>query len=262
MKLPFYKLTAGGNDFILFYNLEKDEKFLKRITIKLCDRHYGIGADGALFLSKNGNDFKLKYLNSDGTLAFCGNGTRTAGLWIYKNLTSKKRFFIETVAGKLEIKVNGNKIYAQMPWYEFVKRLELENKYGFKDMNYVKAGTYHLVILVNKINNVDVYNVGRFFRYHSIFKPYGTNVDFVEIIEVKNGFLKAFIRTYEKGVENETFSCSSGITSSFYALKDRYSLNSAEFISKNGESFNIKLSDNKTYLKGPAEIVFKGIVDI
>jgi diaminopimelate epimerase len=263
MPISFYKLTAAGNDFVLFYkniNVKSYSSFAK----KICDRHYGVGGDGILILDKNGKEFNLRYFNSDGTEAFCGNGTRSAAFFIYREIFKKrkKNFYITTSAGRLEIKIIKEKIYLCMPKPNFLKEVFIENKWNFSKMSYIKAGTYHLVIETDDISKIDVYECGRFFRYHEKFSPNGTNVNFIKIEELSGGKVICRIRTYEKGVEEETLSCSSGIASSFYYLNKKYGIKNAIFISKNKEKFYLKLDKNENlYLSGPVKIVFKGRLD-
>jgi len=259
MSFTFYKITAAGNDFVLFYNISENLN-LKKLAILVSDRHYGVGCDGILILKKIKNEFYLKYLNSDGTEAFCGNGTRSAAFFIYINIFNKKKknFHINTSAGKLEIRIIGTKIYTQMPNPSFLKKVFVNNKWNFSNIGYVRTGTNHLIIETNDLYGIDVYDIGRFFRYHKIFMPDGTNVNFIKIDSIKNKTAVVYIRTYEKGVENETLSCSSGIASSFYYLKDKYLLNKAVFISKRNEKFYLEIKDGLLYLNGPVKFVFKG----
>ena len=259
MPIEFYKLTAAGNDFVLFYNLNKSYPE-KKLAISVSDRHYGVGCDGILILKRVKDDFYLKYLNSDGSDAFCGNGTRSAAFFIYREIFKKKKnnFYLKTSAGKLEVRVIKEKIYIQMPEPSFIKEAFIKNKWNFSKMSYIKTGTYHLVIETKDISKIDVYNTGRFFRYHNKFMPEGVNVDFIKVDYIGNGMALSHIRTYEKGVEEETLSCSSGIASSFYYLGERYSIKKAVFVSKNNEKFYLEIKDNKLYLNGPVKIVFKG----
>lgn len=254
--MKFWKISAAGNDFVLLYDIEKNKKYFKKKSPILCDRHYGIGADGVLVINKIKSEFYLDYYNSDGTSAFCGNGTRSAGFWLYKNINKKNIFYLNTVAGRLLIKIIGDKTYVQMPKPGFIKEVSVGKIK--KKMKFVRVGTNHLVIESKKIELIDAVKEGRALRYHPLFKPEGTNVDFVEILNLKNGVLKAKIRTYEKGVEDETYSCSSGITSAFYALRDKYKQNKAIFFTKRNEKFEIFFDSGEVFLSGPVKIVFRG----
>lgn len=255
--MHFWKITAAGNDFVLLYNLNKKESYIKKLAIKLSDRHYGIGSDGILILNKKNGELFLKYFNSDGSKAFCGNGTRSAALWIYRNVIKKNSFFINTDAGKLEINLEKNKIFVQMPEPEFLKDVSIKES-EYQNMSYIRVGTNHLVIETENINNIDVVREGRMLRYHSYFMPEGTNVDFVEVLSFKDGVINMKIRTYEKGVEDETFSCSSGISSAFYVMRKKYNQNKAVIFSKNDERFDLFYKNDKLFLSGPVNIVFKG----
>jgi len=259
MPYRFYKLTAAGNDFILFYN-SRDLKFSSNLIRYICDRHYGVGGDGILILDSKKDGFYLKYFNPDGSVSFCGNGTRSAAFFIFKKIYGgkKKSFDINTVAGRLKIIIRNGKIFTEMPSPDFITDIFIKNKWDFSKMCYLKAGTYHLVIETENISKIDVLECGRFFRYHKNFRPHGTNVDFIKIEKLIGRKVICNIRTYEKGVEDETLSCSSGIASSFYYLRDKYSIQKAVFISRNGEKFYLEFENSKLYLNGPVKLVFEG----
>ena len=260
MSLAFYKLTAAGNDFVLFYK-DIDLRLHHKFFQKICDRHYGVGADGVLILSRNKSKFFLRYFNPDGTEAFCGNGTRAAGFFIYKEIynENKKDFEINTIAGKLKIIVVNQKIFVEMPSFDFIREISLKNKWDFKKISYIKTGTYHLVIEIDDdISNIDVNEIGRFFRYHKVFRPHGTNVNFIKIEWMNKNKALCCIRTYEKGVENETLSCSSGMASAFYYLRQKYPISKVIFIPKSSQKFSLEFKNERSYLAGPVKIVFKG----
>jgi diaminopimelate epimerase len=260
MRLKFYKLTAAGNDFVLFYNISNSRKNLKNLAMKVCDRHYGIGADGLLVLNKKGDEFYLDYLNSDGSFAFCGNGTRSAAFWLYKNrIVKKKEFFLNTESGKLNIYVKNKSIYVGMPFLSFIKtNFNLKNKFDFKKISFVKVGVPHLIIETKNIDKIDVVNTGRYFRDLKELGSSGANIDFIELKKIDGDCAEVFIRTYERGVEDETLSCSSGITSSFWALNKLYGIRRARIFSKNKEIFMIELNDKNAVLTGHNRIVFEG----
>ncbi len=256
MLIPFFKITAAGNDFILFFNLKARGIDIKELAKKVCLRNYGVGADGILLLKKSEGEFYLDYRNSDGSSAFCGNGTRAAALWINKRFGNKK-FYINTSAARLAVEVKSDEIYVEMPQASFIKMVKLNAK-KFREGFYVKTGTYHLVIFSKKIASIDLVNIARYFRYHRYFKPFGVNVNFVEVLKRNNGFASFRIRTYEKGVEAETFSCSSGITSSFYVAQKVYGIEKAEFITKNDERFVVQKIGEKLFITGPVKLVCRG----
>lgn len=256
MPIEFYKLTAAGNDFILLFNFPKS-KNLPSLAKKICNRHYGVGADGLLLLNKDNNCFNLLYLNSDGSYAFCGNGTRASAFFIYRVLKIRHNFDIKTSAGKLLCRVEKDKIFVEMPSPSFLKKISLNEISVFDEGYYIFTGTNHLVIITDDIKSIDVVSVGRVLRYHKLFKPHGVNVNFVEVIK-RNKVFTARIRTYEKGVEEETLSCASGITSAFYVFKNVYKIDNAIFITKNNEKIFLQTKDNKLFISGPVEIICKG----
>lgn len=262
MDLRFWKINCGGNDFVLFYNINKDKSFLKKLTIKACDRHYGVGGDGAIFIKKIKNEFYLDYFNSDASSAFCGNGTRGACWWLYQKKYVSDNFFVNTISGRLRVVVKNKKVYLTMPQPQFIKtNFMIKNDYGFNKIHFIKVGVPHLVIEIDDVNKIDVLNIGRFFRNAKELGRDGANVNFVKVLLKKNT-ARVFIRTYERGVEDETLSCSTGITSSFWALNNIYAIYKAVFISKSNERFEVKLINNKAVLTGPNEIVFDGRINI
>ncbi|MCX7641119.1 MAG: diaminopimelate epimerase [Elusimicrobiales bacterium] len=258
----FYKLTASGNDFILFYNLDERPIILSKLAKKVCDRHYGIGADGILALERKNGSFFLRYFNSDGSQAFCGNGTRACAFWLRRRFSIKNDFYILTSAGKLLCLNRKGKELIEMPKPLNFKRIVLPKNDKFKIGYYVFAGTQHLVLFVDKVGETDVLKYGKFFRYHPLFQPKGVNVNFVELLFRKKSFIKAKIRTYEKGVENETLSCASGNTSAFYVLENVYGIKKAEFINKGNSKLRFIKNNDKLFVSGPVNIICRGVLFI
>lgn len=222
----FVKMSGAGNDFILF-NGNEVQLTAEQIK-KFCDRHFGIGADGILFVSNSyENEFEVKYYNADGSGGvLCVNGARCAVRYAYdnkfiKNKKTKFGFIGETFSAEIIDDVNV-KLFLNPP-----KKIETDI---FVDVNSLKVkghlidiGARHFVIFINDIfegrpstikfdslNDIDVFQIGRKLRYSSAFKPDGVNVNFIEI----TGKDSLSIRTYERGVENETLACGSGSVSS------------------------------------------------
>lgn len=267
MKLKFWKMSAAGNDFIFIYQNEKfSSNFKRKLAIKLCERKISIGADGIIFVKKiDKNSLKVEYLNSDGTKAFCGNGTRCAALWFYLNIKKLKTINLYTIKGilKAEIK-NKNRILLQMPE---IKQIDLNCKGKFpkwvKEIHFIDTGTRHSVIPLKEIEKLDIISMGREIRYNPYFLPKGTNVNFIRF--KKND---VYIRTYEKGVEDETLSCGTGITAAGIISAILYNKKSPiRIISKNGDKFYLwfKIENKKikeVFLEGPAQMVFSGEIEI
>ena len=259
MKINFSKYNGAGNDFILLddrKNLINDNKSL---ISYLCDRHFGIGADGLIILKESSNsDFEILHYTSDGNLgSLCGNGSRCAVLFAYnKDIISKNTVFnafdgihnaeiLDNGLIKMEMKVNSDIV---------------SNSYG----TWLDTGSPHLVIEKNDTDKLDVNNEGRLIRYNDFYKEEGVNVNFVE--KVSDDQFK--IRTYERGVENETLACGTGSTASAICMNflGKTNSNNITMQCKGGDlnvQFNISGKDYKGIsITGPAKLVFNGVIEV
>jgi diaminopimelate epimerase len=221
MKIEFFKMTGAGNDFIMFDNRDGKIKNPVELAQKVCDRHFGVGADGIILIEKSRKaDFKMVYFNSDGSFGgMCGNGGRCAVK--FANL-------LGIVREKAKFEANGKLYYAEIIDSEKVrlylpppetKNFNLKLKLGkkFYKAHFIDTGAPHLVVFTdeNNIKNIEKINVnhlGRLLRYHPRFEN-GTNVNFVSIINED----KIRMRTYERGVEGETLACGTGSVASAIA---------------------------------------------
>ncbi len=265
-KINFTKMVANGNDFVVIDNRLQTSDFrlqtLSKLARQLCNRKKGIGSDGLLVIEDSKKaDIKMRIFNPDGSEAeMCGNGLRCAAL--YKR--NPKRIKIETEAGIYETEITAKdtvKVKMEEP-----KNLRFDLPISLNGrrirVNYIDSGVPHAVIFIEKVDLIDVAGIGENIRYHKAFKPRGTNVDFVEVIDDKN--IK--MRTYERGVEAETLACGTGavasaIITSFKCkvLNVKYKVN---VITKGGrlkvcfEKHNNKIKN--VYLEGEAKKVFEG----
>ncbi len=249
----FYKLSASGNDFIVLLNFDnlityEEAKFLAQ---KLCRSKFSLSADGFILLETSSDplaSFSWKFFNSDGSEAeMCGNGARCVARLIEELGLFKSPFYFQTKAGLIyaEVKEKRAKVKLTNP-KEFKKDLLLNNHILY----YINTGVPHVVIFWENIDSAPVEKLGSKIRYHEMFKPDGTNVNFVEIIE-KEKFLK--IRTYERGVEGETLACGTGAAASAYvAYKLGLVGNKINVLTKGGEILTIYIDDSKNeiYLEG------------
>jgi diaminopimelate epimerase len=252
----FYKYEGTGNDFIMIDNRNHQLKDISTDWVaKLCNRHFGIGADGLILLqNKQGYDFEMVYYNSDGNQSsMCGNGGRCIVEFARMLGIVKKSANFIAIDGEHKAIVNVGYNSLQM---QNVNEIELQTDYSF-----LNTGSPHYVLWVNDINNYPVYEEGKKIRNNKRFKAEGTNVNF---IEQQGDYL--FVRTYERGVENETFSCGTGVTAAalIAALKNNGAfLNYCNIKTLGG---NLKVSYKKQtdnfftdiWLEGPATFVFKG----
>lgn len=255
MKISFYKYQGTGNDFIIIDNREQrfpknDSKFVK----KLCDRRFGIGADGLLLLEEHPTlDFRMVYYNSDGNLSsMCGNGGRCI-VQFAKQLGVIDNFAkFEAVDGLHEATIIDDIVQLKMN--------DVENVVVSENHTFLNTGSPHHVELVENLREFDVKKNGALIR-HTVYGTEGANVNFVERI----GGDKFSVRTYERGVEDETLSCGTGVTAVALSLFQTKNVNSNKVILKTpGGVLTVRFEHSKglyrnVYLEGPAALVFKGI---
>jgi len=208
-KINFTKMVASGNDFIV---IDRSVADLHSLARRVCERKTGIGSDGLLLIEKIKNkNFRMRIFNPDGSEAeMCGNGARCLAFYVNKKF-NLKNFNLHTKAGIIEAKVNKDVAKIKM---SHPKDCQLDISISIQDrdlkVNYIDTGVPHAVVFVEGLNSIDAVNIGRQIRYHKKFLPRGTNVDFVEVND-KN-FIS--VRTYERGVENETLACGTGVVAS------------------------------------------------
>ena len=212
--LRFTKMNGAGNDFILIDNRAGDVRLDRSQIAHLCDRHRGIGADGILLLEKPGNraDFRMRYFNADGGEAeMCGNGARCFARFANKIAGAKEKISFETPAGVISAELNGDLVTLRMSEPTDLRlQLKLAIANENKTVHFINSGVPHVVIPVPQIDDVDVRREGAAIRHHKMFSPNGANVNFIE----KRGPKRIAIRTYERGVEDETLACGTGIVAS------------------------------------------------
>lgn len=260
MYIDFFKYQATGNDFIMIDNRNKnfDGKNYSLIR-KMCDRRFGIGADGLILISYDQKfDFEMKYFNSDGKEgSMCGNGGRSAVAFARKlKIINKEHIFFRAVDGIHEAFVYHEDVRLKMTDVTEIKQVE--------DKFYVQTGSPHLVGFYSNIKKMDVLKMGREIRYSKMFQPEGINVNF---IQYRDGTI--FIRTYERGVENETHSCGTGSVAAAIAVSRKYKEDKNSFL-LSAPGGTLKVSFDKIneslfqniWLEGPALFVFQGIFNI
>ena len=251
--MRFWKLSGAGNDFVL---LEKRKGVSGRLARALCDRRRGIGADGLLVMSRKGRKVRLDYWNSDGSPAFCGNGSRAGVHWAVKQGWLKGRAFdVETNRGVLRARTTGkNRVEVSKPAPKNLRLgLNVKTKRGVVHAHFVDTGVPHAVIFVDDVSKVDVNGLGPELRRHEIFGKGGANVNFVELAKEK-----LIVRTFERGVEAETLACGTGVVASAFVARvlgfDRHPV---PVTVRGGDLLRAKFLDGPV-LEGPAEITFTG----
>jgi diaminopimelate epimerase len=260
MEIIFSKYQGTGNDFIIIDNREnKVENLEAQAVKKLCDRRFGIGADGLILLcNKEGYDFEMIYYNSDGNLStMCGNGGRCIVRFAYDLGIHKNSYSFLAVDGAHEASIDlDSTIRLKMQDVN-----DIEEHIGFSILN---TGSPHYIKFGNGVRHLDVKKEGHEIRYSHAFEENGINVNFVEV----TGPYSIYVRTYERGVEDETLSCGTGVTAAALAsAHNERGFNEVQVITNGGKlSVEFKKTDDKVfsdiYLCGPASFVFKGTIKI
>ncbi|MCU0429479.1 MAG: diaminopimelate epimerase [Cytophagaceae bacterium] len=257
MKITFYKYQGTGNDFVLLdHRVPFFDKNNHALIEKICDRRFGIGADGFMLLENEpGYDFKMVYYNSDGKPStMCGNGGRCIVKFAHDlGLASTNVSFV-AVDGPHQAEVKGDWVYLQMIDVNGIEKGE--------DYCYLNTGSPHYVKSVHNIQALDVQGEGKKIRYNERFKAQGTNVNFIEAEQQR-----LWVRTYERGVEDETFSCGTGVTAAALTMAEQGWESPIAIRTKGGDlsvAFEKKGSGvyEQVYLNGPAKKVFEGTLDI
>ncbi|SDE81169.1 diaminopimelate epimerase [Cellulophaga baltica] len=258
MKLTFYKFQGTGNDFVMVDNRQNifDKENTERIAF-LCDRRFGIGADGLILLENEKDlDFKMVYFNSDGNEStMCGNGGRCLVAFAKHLGIIKDSASFNAIDGLHKASIKEGLVSLQMKDVEEIK--EKPNAV------FLDTGSPHHVQMVTGLEDYQVKKEGARLRY-GVYGEKGSNINFVEQIDATS----FSIRTYERGVEDETLSCGTGVTAAAIAMhKTGKTTNSEVFIKALGGDLNIKFEvNNKVYsnvfLTGPAKFVFKGEIDV
>lgn len=259
--ISFYKYHGAGNDFILIDNRDLSFPYKKQPEKieQLCDRHFGIGADGLILIEhNNGYDFEMVYYNADGHPgSMCGNGGRCAVAFAhYLDLTSTTCTFLAADGPHQAEILRPDQVRLQI---RNITEIEVGSDFYFLD-----TGSPHYVQFVEKIEGLDVVAEGRKIRYNDRFREKGTNVNFVE---TSDGGIK--IATYERGVEDETLACGTGITAAAIATfkRSKGQLAPPIGVKAKGGQLKVEFEVNKdqftkVWLSGPAELVFSGKFDI
>lgn len=254
---PFYKYQGCGNDFIMIDAREKKPVFSKEQIAQLCHRRFGIGADGLMYLTDSlTSDFSMEYYNSDGGKStFCGNGGRCMVDFarFLKIIDTEALFTFDNVEYKATIEDGMVHLYMQ----------NISDVISHKEDNTIHTGSPHYIHFERDIDTFELIPYARSIRYSSEF-PEGINVNIVQ--ELSEDSIK--IRTYERGVEDETLSCGTGVTAAalVYALKKGKSEGTFQVAARGGD-FKLKFKKNENHyeyviLSGRTQQVFKGDIDI
>ena len=257
MKIRFQKYQATGNDFIVLDNRTSEySKLDKTQIVQLCHRKFGIGADGLVLISESESvNFMMTYYNADGGIgSFCGNGSRAAVRFASTlGLISKSGGF-EAYDGIHDTEIANDRIK--------IKMADVQNGSNVLDGTFIDTGSPHYVEICNNLDQFDVVTKGRSVRHNKVFAPYGTNVNFVERLGEDN----IHVRTFERGVEDETLSCGTGVTASALVTAQNDGMHTVQVMTPGGNllvSFERKNGRNQNiWLEGPAQMTFEGEISL
>jgi len=253
--MKFYKYQGTGNDFVVIDDREQIFPVSQKYIADLCHRRFGIGADGLMLLQNaEGYDFRMVYFNADGTQgSMCGNGGRCLVRFAHDlGIIGNSTTFI-AVDGEHEAKVLSTVISLKM--------IDIKNIVQTSSYDFMDTGSPHYVEYVEDLAHFDVFTKGKSIRYNEPFvSKGGTNVNFVEVV----GDNQLEVRTYERGVEDETYACGTGVTACALSANLRYGFDKFVDIKVVGGKLRIEFTKNMdgtfqdVFLIGPAMRVFEG----
>ena len=263
-KINFFKMSGSGNDFIIIDNRDKivDKIDLPNFIAKACRRKMSVGADGFILVENtDAADFKWRFYNSDGSVAeMCGNGARCVARFAYLNGIAGPDMSFETQAGIVYAQVAGESVKVKMTDpLDLRMDYTIELKNSSLSISSVNTGVPHAVIIKDMIEDAEVVQAGREIRFHDMFAPAGANVNFV--CHLKDNIIA--IRTYERGVEDETLACGTGAVASAIIMARKMKIKSpVNVLTRNDGYLNIFFQENDgkyhdIYLEGDARIIYK-----
>jgi diaminopimelate epimerase len=267
-KIPFHKMAASGNDFLVIDNRKGIVKDASTFARKVCPPHESVGADGVLLLeASQKSDFLMRIINADGSEAeACGNGFRCIGLYAHAVLKFPKSMKVETLSGEVVVDIQGKIIKVKMvdprEYRSDIQLADVSQDALTLECTYINTGVPHAVIFTDALGSFPVERVGQAVRNHDRFQPQGTNVDFVE---VKSNRALA-VRTYERGVEAETLACGTGVTAAaIVAHLTKRVMVPVSVTTKSGDQVKVYMENSGTtvrnvFLEGGAKFVFEGSI--
>lgn len=265
--VEFWKMNGSGNDFIMIDNREGQvaEKDMGRLVERACRRRESVGADGMIFIEQSGKyDFAWRYFNADGgEVEMCGNGGRCVARFAFLKGITGPRMTFDTLAGPVSAEVTGRIVKIMMPVPKDL-RLDVDLTAGpGVSADFLNTGVPHVVVQVEDLSSFPVVEEGRRIRYDSLFAPAGTNANFVKVLD--SGSME--VRTYERGVEDETLACGTGAIASVLTANARGMVESPVKVkTRGGENLKIyfKREENgfsQVYLEGSTSVVYQGTLN-
>ncbi|MDA8100341.1 MAG: diaminopimelate epimerase [Nitrospiraceae bacterium] len=271
-KIPFHKIQGNGNDFILIDNRRNILKGrnLSALAKQVCHRNRSVGADGLIVIvpavNRKEADFRWRFYNSDGSEAeMCGNGARCAAQFAVIKKIAPRTMAFETRAGVIHAEVKKNTVKVELTGARDRRmNIPIALNFGTRIGHFINTGVPHVVYLSNKLENEEVQSIGSTTRYHAIFRPAGTNVNFMKV----DGPHRLRIRTYERGVEGETLACGTGAVAAALIAASLAMVTSPVTIeTRGGDRLTVTFSrdgDEFTglHLEGEAVVVCEGMLNI
>ena len=263
--IPFFKMSGSGNDFILIDNRQAvvPEAQLNRLVTGACRRKMSVGADGMILIEPSDSvDFKWRFFNADGSLPdMCGNGARCAARFAFIHGIAGRQMAFETLAGIIHASVGDEGVKIRMTEPKDLKTGTILDLDGATFVvGSVNTGVPHVVTVVDDIEALDVVETGRLIRQHHDFAPEGTNANFVAV--GKNG--EILIRTYERGVEDETLACGTGnVAAALIMAHDRGLASPVTLTTRSGGKLTVHFKTQgdryeDVFLEGDARVIYRG----
>lgn len=265
--ISFFKMSGSGNDFIIIDNRDRSLRIvdLPAFARKVCERKVSVGADG-LFLIEPSEvaDFKWQFFNSDGSVAeMCGNGSRCVARFAFENGIAGRTMSFETLAGVINAEVFDETVKVRLTDPSPVqtdRKIEVNGRDVVFDV--VDTGVPHAVCFVEDLDGCDVFKQGRQIRRHENFQPRGTNANFAHVMDSQ----RMKVRTYERGVEDETLACGTGVVASVLAAAAHRWVESPVSVTvRSGETLRVFFTRQngrfkEIYLEGKVKMVYQGLL--
>ncbi|MDY6972206.1 MAG: diaminopimelate epimerase [Thermodesulfobacteriota bacterium] len=262
--IEFWKMNGSGNDFIVIDNRNgrvKDED-MGRLVKMACRRRKSVGADGVIFvIGSDRYDFGWRFFNADGgEVGMCGNGGRCVARFAFLKGIAGPEMAFETLVGPVSAEVNGRVVRVLMPRPTGLSMdMDLEYGQGWKNIDFVNTGVPHVVVCVEDLANHPVREQGKAIRYHKKFAPEGTNANFMTV----TGQDMLDVRTYERGVEDETLACGTGAIACAVVSSMRGMVNSPVTVrTTGGERLSIHFRKKGSTPEGVEEVWLEGNTSI
>jgi diaminopimelate epimerase len=266
--LRFSKMNGAGNDFVMIDNRVGDLHLAPEQIAKICDRHRGVGADGVLVLERatNGADFRMRYYNADGGEAeMCGNGARCFARYASRVAGPKEELSFETPAGVIGAKLQGELVrLAMSDPQDLGLGIAIHLPGRQVTGHFVNSGVPHLVVPIDDLEGTDVRGLGSAIRRHQLFAPKGANVNFLK----ERSERQIAIRTYERGVEDETLACGTGVVASALIFAELKNISGPiGVLVRGGNELQVGFDKSggqyrNVTLTGPADFVFDGTIEV